>query len=217
LPLPGLVQVYALTEAAAIVTCGKPLEPRSLTSSGTCLDGYEMRIASPADDTSVPTGELGEIQVKSPYLMREYFNMPEETATAFSKDGWLKTGDIGVIDEESYLQVSGGRLKEMIIRGGENIYPLEIERVLAIHPAVSCCAVFGLADQRLGEIVVAAVKLAGQVSKAELTAHCAERIAWFKVPVRYFSVSEMPMTPSGKIKKPVLADWANKEMLEELL
>ena len=134
-----------------------------------------------------------------------YFELPEATAAAIDPDGWLHTGDLGSVDAQGNLRIQG-RLKEMIIRGGENIFPREIEAVLAMHPAVAAVAVVGVPDPLYGEQVAACVQLAPGASAgaSELRAFCQQHLAPFKVPVRWSFVDEMPRTPIGKIQKFVL-------------
>jgi fatty-acyl-CoA synthase len=142
--------------------------------------------------------------------MRGYLNAPEETAAAIDVDGWLHTGDLGSMDERGYLRIAG-RLKEMIIRGGENIYPAEIEEVLVAHPAVADASVIGLPDDYYGEVVGAAIRLAdaadaGRDLSADLADYCAARLAAEKVPVRWLLTDVFPMTASGKIRKDALRE-----------
>jgi len=134
--------------------------------------------------------------------MAGYFELPEATATAIDADGWLHTGYLGSMDAQGNLRIEG-RLKEMIIRGGENIFPREIEAVIASHPAVAAVAVVGLPDPLFGEQVAACVQLSqsGLVDAAELRALCEQNLAPFKLPVRWEFVDEMPRTPLGKIQK----------------
>jgi fatty-acyl-CoA synthase len=146
--------------------------------------------------------------------MSGYLNAPEVTAAAVDADGWLHTGDLGSMDERGYLRIAG-RLKEMIIRGGENIYPREIEEVLIAHPAVADASVLGVADDYYGEVVGAAIRPApsgeeggaiGDGLADELAAYCRARLAAEKVPVRWLVTDSFPLTPSGKIRKDVLRD-----------
>jgi fatty-acyl-CoA synthase len=207
-PFPGLVQGYGLTEASALVTCAAPEPGRDLTTAGLPLPGYEIRIAAADTGEILPPGVTGEIQVRTENRMIDYFRMPEETANTFTSDGWLKTGDLGELTPTGELRMTGGRLKDMIIRGGENIYPAEIENTLAQHPQVLEVAVFAIPDEALGEIVAAAIACTECVPPEELSAFCAERIARFKVPAVYFRIEEWPLTPSGKIRKNVLRERA---------
>ena len=149
-------------------------------------------------------------------VMAGYYKKPEATAETIIDGDWLRTGDLGYLREDGRLVIAGGRLRDMIIRGGENIYPAEIENVLQQHDAVAEVAVFGVPDDYYGEIVGAAVKLARPVAAAELQALCAARIAKFKVPAVIFMVERFPLTPSGKIRKVELRDWAKENRMEKL-
>lgn len=214
-PLPGLVQIYGLTESAGIATCPAADDPDRFSTAGLPLDGFAIRITDRATGQPVPSGEIGQVEIKSRFLMRGYLDNSEETRKTMTDDGWLRTGDLGHLRKDGKLVLSGGRLKDMIIRGGENIYPAEIELVLMKHPAVSQVAVFALKDDRLGEIVAAAIRC-HDTSAEELSGFCAERIAKFKVPAHYFRVEAFPLTPSGKIRKVELRELASAGRLEHL-
>ncbi len=140
-------------------------------------------------------------------VMREYFDMPRQTAEAIDQDGWLHTGDIGVVRADGYVQITG-RLKDMIIRGGENIFPREIEDLLSAHPAVAEAAVIGVPDREWGEQVAAVVRLNAEadVSAEALQDYLRERVARYKVPRRWRFVDAFPQTASGKIQKFLLKD-----------
>jgi fatty-acyl-CoA synthase len=215
-PMPGLVQIYGLTESAGIATCSSADDPNRFSTAGLPLDGFELRITDRETGRPVSPDEIGQVEIKSRFVMRGYLDNPEETRKTMTTDGLLRTGDLGHLREDGRLILSGGRLKDMIIRGGENIYPAEIELVLANHHAVSEVAVFGLKDDRFGEIVAAAIR-GGDISADELTAFCAERIAKFKVPARYFRVESFPLTPSGKIRKVDLREMAAVGRLQPLI
>jgi acyl-CoA synthetase (AMP-forming)/AMP-acid ligase II len=148
--------------------------------------------------------------------MIEYFDMPAETEATFTSDGWLRSGDVGRLTPEGNVVLTGARIKDLIIRGGENIYPAEIEAVLHRHDGVHEVSVFGFPDDYLGEVPVAAVICDPSVTGADLTAFCAERLARFKVPSAFFAVSEMPLTASGKIRKVELRARAIAGSLEPL-
>jgi fatty-acyl-CoA synthase len=156
-------------------------------------------------------GQTGEICTRGACVMLGYFEDSEATERAIDPGGWLHTGDLGLIDELGYLQVRG-RMKDLIIRGGENIYPREVEDVLYEHPAVVNAAVVGLPDQEWGEVVAAFVQVRpGQSAdsrqlRAQLEAHCRERLAGYKIPRVWQFVDELPQTSSGKIQKFVLRD-----------
>jgi fatty-acyl-CoA synthase len=170
---------------------------------GRPLPRVEVKIADIDTGEVLPVGRQGEICARGYQTMLGYFGMPEQTAAALESDGWLHTGDLGTMDERGYLTITG-RLKDMIIRGGENIYPREIEDVLSAHPAVSEVAVLGLADEKWGERVAAVVRPADPgipPAPEALRAYCREHLAAYKAPVAWFFVSEYPVTPSGKIQK----------------
>jgi fatty-acyl-CoA synthase len=204
-PIPGLVQAYGLTESTGLACCPEPDDPDRFETAGRPLPGYSVRIADPESGAILGEDAIGEVQIKSPSIMRGYFANDSETLKAIDADGWLKTGDLGQVRRDGKLVLSGGRLKDMIIRGGENIYPAEVERVLLSHPAVSEVAVFGLKDDHFGELVAAAVR-GGEVTAAELADHCASRIAKYKIPAKYFRIEAFPLTPSGKIRKVALRE-----------
>ena len=174
---------------------------------GQPIASYELKIVDSASSQIAPVGQIGEICVRSPYTMCEYFDMPEETAKTLAADGWLHTGDLGVMRSDGYVAITG-RLKDMIIRGGENIYPREVEDLLATHPAVSQAAVFGVPDVKWGEQVAAAVILkAGQrTSGEELSEFLLLKIAKPKIPKHWSFVTAFPTNPTGKIQKFVLRD-----------
>jgi long-chain acyl-CoA synthetase len=157
--------------------------------------------------TEVPAGELGEVCMRGPNVVKGYWNKPEATAETF-RNGWLHSGDIGRIDDEGFLYVVD-RAKDMVIRGGENIYSVEIETVLYEHPAVSEAAVVGIPHLVLGEEVAAVVKRVpgAEVTEDELKDHVAQRLAAFKVPVRIaIGDDELPRNAAGKIVKRELRD-----------
>jgi fatty-acyl-CoA synthase len=214
--IPGIVQIYGLSEVSAIAACGDPTDPDRFDNCGQSLNGYRIRIVDPNTGLEVARGISGEIQISSPYAMRGYFEMPEETKATFSDDGWVKTGDIGFLREDAKLVVSGGRLKDMIIRGGENIYPAEIERVLTAYPGVEQVAVFGIKDAYYGEIVAAAIIGKDELSVSDLDRHCRERLSSYKVPVKYFRMERFPLTASGKVRKVELREMATNDQLSGL-
>jgi fatty-acyl-CoA synthase len=170
---------------------------------GRPLPQVEVKIADPVTGEVMPVGQVGEICARGYQTMLGYFGLPEETAAALDGDGWLRTGDLAAMDGRGYLTIAG-RLKDMIIRGGENIYPREIEDVLFTHPDVSQAAVLGLADDTWGERVAAVIKPADPAnppSPAALREYCRECLAGFKAPAEWFFVAEYPLTASGKIQK----------------
>jgi acyl-CoA synthetase (AMP-forming)/AMP-acid ligase II len=171
--------------------------------------GTEIRIVG-ANDQPLPNGQIGEIAVRGPQLMRGYWNLPDATADAL-RGGWMHTGDAGVLDDEGFLYVQD-RTKDMIVSGGENVYPREVEDVLFQHPAVADAAVIGVPDAKWGEAVKAIVVLKpGQsASTEELMRFCEGRLAGYKRPRSVDFVEVLPRNPSGKVLKKDLREsyWA---------
>jgi acyl-CoA synthetase (AMP-forming)/AMP-acid ligase II len=151
----------------------------------------------------LPSGTQGEVVIQGKNVTRGYHNNPDANAVSFT-DGWFRTGDQGILDADGYLTLVG-RLKELINRGGEKISPREIDEALLTHPAVAEAVCFGVPDAKYGEEVAAAVVLIGTASEADLTAHCRERLAAFKVPKTLHLVTQMPRTATGKIQRRVVA------------
>ena len=205
--LPEITIVYGLTEASPGITHTPrtaSIEQRTQTV-GPALPELEVRIVDPSTRLEVPQGERGELCVRGYNVMRGYFNDPAATRAAIDPDGWLRTGDEASMDEDGFFRITG-RIKDLIIRGGENIAPKEIEDCLRKHPAVADAYAYGLPDAYFGEVVGVAVRLksddqAGSVAGEQLIAWCRERLARFKVPSSVRFVSEFPMTASGKIQK----------------
>ncbi len=172
-----------------------------LGSIGKPAFGVELRIVD-ADGKDVPRGETGEIITRSDAVMNGYLEMPEETARAV-RDGWFWGGDLARMDEEGYLYLAG-RSKDMIIRGGENIYPIEIETVISGHPGVAQVAVVGRPDDHWGEVVVAYLTAEKEIDLGALQRHCRDHLAAYKVPAEFVVIPEMPLNASGKILKRTL-------------
>ena len=170
---------------------------------GLPLPGQEVRVVD-LHGQPVPQGERGEVVIRGANVMRGYLNRPEETARTIV-DGWLHTGDVGIFDADGYLRIVD-RIKDMIIRGGENIYPKEIESALYTHEGVLEAAVVGRPDDVLGEVVVAyvAVRQNSDVTPEALHAVCAERLAKYKRPMLIEVLDELPKNAVGKIDKPAL-------------
>jgi acyl-CoA synthetase (AMP-forming)/AMP-acid ligase II len=197
--------LYGLTETTGVVTCLPPEEhaltdsPR-LRSCGKPLSNAEIKVVD-IDDVELRSGQVGEIVVRSPQNMHGYWNRPEATAATI-RDGWLHTGDAGYVDADGYLYIHD-RVKDMIISGGENVYPAEVENVLFGHPAVADAAVIGVPDARWGEAVKAVVVLRATrpATEAELIAYCRERIAHYKAPKSVDFVESLPRNASGKVLK----------------
>lgn len=196
---------YGLTETTSAVVAntgaGYLLHPDSV---GRCMPGADLRIIDPASDEPLPDGETGELWFRGPNVVRGYWNDPEATEAAFM-DGWFRTGDLGYLREGWVYVVD--RIKDVVIRGGENVYCTEIESALFEHPAVADVAVVGTPHETLGEQVVAVVQRHEQATAAELREHVAARLAGFKVPEQVVFVAEpLPRTPTGKVIKRKLRD-----------
>jgi fatty-acyl-CoA synthase len=176
---------------------------------GQPLPELEVKVVQPETGQIVPNGVQGEILCRGYQNMLGYYGMPEETAKTIDSDGWLHMGDLGTMDSRGFLRITG-RVKDMIIRGGLNLYPREIEEMLSLHEHVAEVAVIGVPDEKWGEQVGAIIRLApgvAQVDPEELKTWALERIAAHKVPSHWFFVTEFPMTSSGKIQKFVLQEW----------
>jgi long-chain acyl-CoA synthetase len=201
---------YGLTETtSAVVTTGGPAYVAKPSSVGRPVVVADLRIVVPDTDRDVSTGEIGEIWVKGPNVVRGYWNNPEATTTAFT-EGWFHTGDLGYLDHDGYLYVVD-RMKDVIIRGGENIYCAEVEAVLFEHPAVTDAAVIGVPHRSLGEEVAAVVvsRDGVGVTASELRQFVASRLATYKVPAHIvFRDHPLPRTPTGKVLKRDLRDQA---------
>lgn len=202
--------LFGQAETHGVITqtgVGDSAEDQSSTI-GQPLPWIEVRVADVDTGAVVPTGDHGEICCRGYQNMLEYYRMPEATAATIDEDGWLHTGDLGAMDDRGFLQITG-RLKEMIIRGGLNIYPREIEDVLFAHPAVAEVAVVGIPDERWGEQVAAVIRLtdgAEPPAPQDLKEFCAARMARFKAPASWFFVDGYPLTPTGKVQKFALTD-----------
>jgi long-chain acyl-CoA synthetase len=205
----GLIGLYGLTESSGGVVHLDPDDhqregPRQhlLRSVGRPYEWVQLRICDPSTGAELPMGSVGEIWLRAPNVMAGYFHRPEETAQALSPDGWLRTGDGGYLDDEGYLFLTD-RVKDMIISGGENVYPIEVEEALAQHPGVADVTVIGVPDGRWGEAVLAIViaRPGATVEAAELIAFGRERLASYKLPRAIEIVDELPRTPTGKVLK----------------
>jgi long-chain acyl-CoA synthetase len=167
----------------------------------------ELRIADPVSGRELPSGAVGEVWMRGPNVMAGYANRPDETAKALTADGWLRTGDGGYIDEDGFLFLTD-RIKDMIVSGGENVYPVEVEEVLSHHPAVADVTVIGVPDERWGEAVKALVVTGpgAVVSADDLVAFARERLAGYKLPRSIDFVGELPRNAAGKVLKHQLRD-----------
>ena len=198
-----MVIAYGQTETSPVVTmsdAGDSIEIRVKTV-GRAMPQTEIRIASPTGET-LPHGEQGEVCARGYAVMKGYDGDAEGTAQVIGTDGWLKTGDLGVMREDGCIHLTG-RSRDVIIRGGENIYPREVEEFLYTHPKVDEAQVVGIPNERLGEIVAAWVRLRPGVeaTEAEIRGFCQGQIAYYKIPEHVRFVTEFPATLSGKIQK----------------
>jgi fatty-acyl-CoA synthase len=216
-PNAGLWHVYGLTEASG---GGTFLPPEAhdpalgkLRSCGRPYSGFELRIAGPFNE-DVPVGEVGEIVIRSPTVMKGYWRNPEATRAAFFPDGWLRTGDAAYMDNEGFVYVHD-RVKDMIVSGGENIYPAEVENALFGHPTIADVAVIGVPDPRWGEAVKAIVVLRPDqsVTAEEIIAHARHRIAGYKLPKSVDFIEALPRTAAGKVLRRALRApyWEGRE------
>jgi fatty-acyl-CoA synthase len=210
--------VFGQTECSPVASMTRPddsLEDKANTLGGP-MPNVEVKIIDPETGEAVPCGELGEYCTRGYHVMHEYFDNPEATAKTIDPEGWLHTGDLCSMDERGYCRVEG-RLKDMIIRGGENIYPRELEELLFKHPDVGEAAVLGLPDERLGEVVGAFIRGApGRMpDRDELFAYLREHLSPQKTPKHWYLVEDFPMTGSGKIQKFVLRQqWVDGAFTE---
>ncbi|MGW7407610.1 long-chain-fatty-acid--CoA ligase [Streptomyces sp. NPDC054833] len=195
-----VLEGFGMSETSPVVSFNHPDRPRKPGSVGTPILDVEVRLLDEKGQDVGP-GEVGELAVRGPNVMKGYWNLPEETATAIP-DGWLRSGDLARRDEDGYLYIVD-RKKDMIIRGGYNVYPREIEEILHEHPAVALAAVVGLAHERLGEEVAAAVVLrkGAEATPDELREFVKDRVAAYKYPRSVWLVDALPTGPSGKILK----------------
>jgi acyl-CoA synthetase (AMP-forming)/AMP-acid ligase II len=201
--------VYGTTECSPLITMTRfdDTPEDKAETIGRPLPQTEVKIADPLTGSTVATNEVGELCTRGYHVMKEYFDNDDATKAAIDADGWYHTGDLASMDERGYCRIEG-RLKDMIIRGGENIYPREIENILFRHPAVADVAVVGVPDDKWGEQVAAFIRTRpdAPVTESELTAFVREHLAAFKSPRYWVFVNEFPLTASGKIQKFVLRD-----------
>ncbi len=184
--------------------------PHKCETVGKAHPPVDVRVIDPSDGHICGVGEPGELCCKGYNVMKGYYKMPEETAEAIDADGYLHSGDLGMVDEDGYYRVTG-RIKDMIIRGGENIYPLEVENFLLSMPGVLDAQVVGIPDAKYGEIVGAFIRTRPgyeDMTEDDVREWAIPRIARYKVPKRVFFVDDFPMTPSMKVQKFKLREMA---------
>lgn len=211
----GITIGYGTTENSPVTFVGTPLDniERKAETVGYILDHVEATVVNTATGQVVPLGELGEVKIRGFCVMLEYWADEEKTAECISKDGWYKTGDIGRLDAFGYLRIEG-RIKDMIIRGGENIYPAEVEQFLHTHPKIKEAQVVGVKDERMGEEVCACIKLVDgqECTPEEIKTFCKNKISHFKIPRYILFVSSYPLTVTGKIQKNKLRETAEEQL-----
>ena len=199
-----IVIAFGQTESSPVMTMTRRDDPVQMrvATGGRLLPDLDGKIVDPETGADLPANVQGEIVTRSACVMKGYYKMPEATAEAIDREAWLHTGDLGEVDEQGYFKVTG-RIKDMIIRGGENIYPRELEEFLYRHPKVMNVQVIGIPDKKYGEQVLAAIQLkAGQsATPEEFTDYCTGKIARHKIPRYWEFVDSYPMTASGKIQK----------------
>ena len=214
----GFVQMYGMTETSGTIVALPPEDHdpdgnERMRSAGKALAGVEIAILDDAG-APLPPREVGEIATRSDMNMTRYWNLPEATAATLSDDGWLRTGDAGYMDEDGYVYIHD-RVKDMIISGGENIYPAEVENAIYGHPDIADVAVIGVPDEKWGEAVKACVVLKGgaPLSEADVISFARERIASYKCPKSVEFIDALPRNPSGKILRRELRGkyWRGKE------
>jgi fatty-acyl-CoA synthase len=210
-----LLSGYGMTEIGVGVTVSAldSTEEQCAEASGYPLPGYEIRIVDPETGREQPVGEPGEILVRGYMVMQGYYRRPQETAKAIDPDGWMHSGDMGLIRPDGHLRFMG-RYKDILKIGGENVDPLEVEVYLMSHPAINMAAVVGFPDARLGEVPVAFIRLEpGQkATEPEVAECCRGKIASYKIPRHVLFVDEFPMTGSGKIQKAKLREEARRRL-----
>jgi fatty-acyl-CoA synthase len=218
MPNAGFLQAYGMTETSGTISILPPADHtlegnQRMRSAGKAVPGAEIQVRGP-DNKEVPLGEIGEVCVKSPSNTAGYWQLPDATRETIDADGWLHTGDAAIMDEEGYIYIQD-RIKDMIISGGENVYPAEVENAIFGHPAVAEVAVIGVPSEQWGEEVKACVvcKPGHNVEAGDIIAYARERVAAFKAPKSVDVIAEMPRNPSGKILRRQLREpyWAGQE------
>jgi long-chain acyl-CoA synthetase len=197
----AILEGYGLSETSPVASFNHPDRERKPGSIGTPIEGVEMQVWD-EQGNELPQGEVGEIVIRGHNIMKSYWERPEATAEAINSDGWFRTGDMAKVDEDGYFFIVD-RKKDLIIRGGYNVYPREVEEVLYEHPAIQEAAVVGVPDDALGEEVGAAVVLkeGGSLDAQEVKTYVKEQVAAYKYPRKVWFVDELPKGPTGKILK----------------
>jgi fatty-acyl-CoA synthase len=206
---------YGQTESSPVITQTRTDDPIELrvATVGRALPHVEVKIVDIETGATLPPGKQGELCTRGYLVMKGYYKMPDETARTIDADNWLHTGDLAIMDEKGYCKITG-RIKNMIIRGGENIYPREIEEFLYTHPKISDVQIYGVPDRKFGEQVMAAIilKKGLELTEDEVREFCKNRIANYKIPRYVKFVDSFPMTASGKIQKFKMRKMAIQEL-----
>lgn len=204
---------YGQTESSPVITQTTTTDSleRRVNSVGKAHPNVEVKIVDPVTGTEVPRGIQGELCTRGYLVMKGYYKMPDATYETIDSEGWLHTGDLATMDEEGYVRITG-RLKDMIIRGGENVYPREIEEFLYQHDSVLDVQVVGVPDEKYGEKVAACIKIkeGHSVNSEDIRSFCTGKLAFYKIPEYFIFVDDYPMTASGKIQKFKLREQANE-------
>jgi fatty-acyl-CoA synthase len=215
---PEVLIGYGETEASPLthLTLRGDSSERRVETVGMSLPHQEAKIVDVRSGALLPAGQVGEICFRGYHVMKGYYGDPGATGKAIDESRWLHSGDLGTMDADGYVRITG-RLKELIIRGGENIYPREVEDFLFTHPKVAEVAVFGVPDDFYGEEVMAWIKLHGghASTEEEIREFCRGAIAHYKIPKYVWFVDEFPMTVTGKLRKFRMREIAMKKMKEE--
>ena len=213
--MPGVTICYGMTETSPVSTQTHPDDPveKRVCTVGRVHPHVEVKVIDPATGRVVPRGEAGELCTRGYSVMLGYWNNPEATSAAIDAGRWMHTGDLATVDGDGYVNIVG-RIKDMIIRGGENIYPREIEEFLYGIPGVGDVQVIGVPSERYGEEVMAWVRLreGAALTEDQLTAACRGRIATYKIPRYWKFVDSFPMTVTGKIQKYRMREMAVEEL-----
>lgn len=211
---PDMMVIYGQTESSPLISMSRSDDSleRRVETIGHAISSIEVKIISPATGETVPVGMQGELCTRGYHVMKGYDEEPEATRKTIDAEGWLHTGDLATMRPDGYLGITG-RAKDMIIRGGENIYPREVEEFLYSHPKVMDVQVVGLPNARWGEVVLAWIRLkAGQTcTEKEIQNFCEGKIAYFKIPEHVRFVDAFPMTVSGKVQKFIIRDREIRE------
>ena len=211
----GICIAYGMTETSPGSFMTRPTDEvqRRVSTVGTVMPRTEAKVIDPETGETAPVGTPGEVCSRGYLVMRGYWENPQATADAIDADGWMHTGDLGVMDADGYLNIVG-RIKDMVIRGGKNLYPVEIEELLFQHPAVASVQVVGVPDARMGEELMAWIVLreGANATEDEVREFCRQRVAHFKVPRYIKFTTEFPMTVTGKVQKFRMREIAIQEL-----